>query len=42
MKDGWVDPEKLVENKQAKILWDFSLKADVQMPHNQPDILIAS
>ena len=39
-KEWWAEPEKVVENKQAKILWDFPVQTDIQMPHNRPDIIL--
>ena len=32
--------QKLVENKQAKILWDFPIQTGIQVPHNKPDIIL--
>ena len=39
-KDWWVEPEKVVQNDRAKILWDFSIQTDIRMPHNRPDIVL--
>ncbi|XP_053106345.1 uncharacterized protein LOC128325024 [Hemicordylus capensis] len=32
--------EKVVENEDAKILWDFRLQTDKHLPHNTPDITV--
>ena len=34
------EPEKIIENNAAKILWDFSVQTDKTIPHNKPDILL--
>ena len=39
-KNWWEYPEKVVENDQAKILWDFHIQTDKQVRANQPDIVI--
>ena len=39
-KEWWLESGKVVENKQAKILWDFPVQTDIQMPHNRPDIIL--
>ncbi|TWW67366.1 hypothetical protein D4764_02G0004070 [Takifugu flavidus] len=36
----WETPPKVVENKQAKILWDFQIQTDKMMVTNQPDIVM--
>ena len=33
-------PDKIVENRQAKILWDFKIQTDRQIAHNIPDITV--
>ena len=37
-KDWWVEPEKVVSNDHAKILWDFPIQTDKHLLHNRPDI----
>ena len=39
-KDWWVEPESVVKNDRAKILWDFPIQTDRHMPHNRPDIVL--
>ena len=38
--DWWEIPEKVVENDQAKVLWDFYLHTDKQVIANRPDIVV--
>jgi hypothetical protein len=33
-------PDKIVENEQAKILWDFKIQTDRQIAHNISDITV--
>ena len=33
-------PREVVENDQAKILWDFSIQTDHPIAHNKPDIIL--
>ena len=39
-KEWWAKLEEVVESKQVKILWDFPVQMDIQMPHNQPGIIL--
>ena len=39
-KDWWVEPEKVVRNDHAKILWDFPIQTDKHLLHNRPDIVL--
>ena len=39
-KDWWVEPEKVVRNDHAKILWDFPTQTDKHLLHNRPDIVL--
>ena len=39
-KNWWVEPEKVVRNDHAKILWDFPIQADKHLLHNRPDIVL--
>lgn len=34
------DPPPILENDNAKILWNFSLQTDHQIAHNKPDIIL--
>ncbi|TWW75426.1 hypothetical protein D4764_13G0000880 [Takifugu flavidus] len=36
----WETPPKVLENKQAKILWDFQIQTDKMVVANQPDIVV--
>ncbi|TWW59398.1 hypothetical protein D4764_06G0009280 [Takifugu flavidus] len=36
----WETPLKVLENKQAKILWDFQIQTDKMVVANQPDIVV--
>ncbi|TWW53461.1 uncharacterized protein LOC130519722 [Takifugu flavidus] len=36
----WETPPKVVENEQAKILWDFQIQTDKMVVANQPDIVV--
>ena len=36
----WEVPEKVVENTEAKILWDFYIQTDKHVLANQPDIVV--
>ena len=36
----WEYPEKVVENDQAKIIWDFQIQTDTMVGANQPDIVL--
>ncbi|TWW76591.1 hypothetical protein D4764_13G0012530 [Takifugu flavidus] len=36
----WETPPKVLENKQAKILWDFQIQTDKMVVANQPDTLV--
>ena len=40
--DNWYkhQPEAVLENQQAKILWDFSIQTDHRLDHNKPDIVL--
>ena len=40
--DKWYEhsPETVMENKKAKILWDFTIQTDKRLPHNRPDIVV--
>lgn len=40
-KSRWKIPQKVLENKKAKIQWDFQVQTDRQVPASQPDIVIA-
>ena len=33
-------PERVLENENVKLLWDFSIQTDHHLEHNKPDILI--
>ena len=33
-------PEKVLESKNCKILWDFPIKTDKTLEHNRPDITV--
>ena len=40
-KNWWQHkPEKVVENDNAKILWDFKIQTDKHLTHNTPDITV--
>ena len=39
-RSQWKTPPKVVENDQAKILWDFQIKTDKLVMANQPDIVL--
>ena len=39
-KDWWVEPERVVRNHYAKILWDFFIKTNKHLLHNRPDIAL--
>ena len=34
------EPEKVLENEHAKILWDFTIQTDRKIVHNRPDITL--
>ena len=34
------DPPKIIQNEQAKLLWDFAVQTDHTINHNKPDIII--
>ena len=38
----WYDhtPERVLQNEDVKILWDFSIQTDHKLDHNKPDISI--
>ena len=38
-KDWWIEPEKVVRNYHAKILWDFPIQTDKHPLHNRSDIM---
>ena len=38
-KDWWVEPEKVVRDDHAKILWNFPIQTDKHLLHNRPDQL---
>ena len=40
--DQWYEhvPERVLENENVKLLWDFSIQMDHHLEHNKPDILI--
>ena len=40
--DQWYEhvPERVLENENVKLLWDFSIQTDHHLEHNKPDILI--
>ena len=31
---------RVLENKEVKILWDFTIKTERQLEHNKPDLVI--
>jgi len=33
-------PEKVLENEECKLLWDFSIQTDKKLEHNKPDITV--
>ena len=39
-RSKWEAPPKVMENDQAKILWDFQIQTDKMVMANQPDIVI--
>lgn len=39
LRSGWKMPPNVVENVQAKILWDFQIQTDKMVVANQPDIV---
>ena len=39
-EDWWIEPERVVRNDHAKILWDFSIQTDKHLLHNRPDIVL--
>ena len=39
-KDWWVEPEKVLRNDHAKILWYFLIQTDKHSLHNRPDIVL--
>ena len=39
-KDWWVEPEKVVRNDHAWILWDFPIQTDKPLLHNRPGIML--
>ena len=41
-KNWWVEPDKVVRNNHANILWDFSIQTDKHLLHNRPDIVVAT
>ena len=34
------EPEKVLENEHAKILWDFDIHTDWKIEHSRPDITL--
>ena len=40
LKSRWETPQKVVENKRAKLLRDFQIQTDRKMLANQPDIVV--
>ena len=40
--ENWYEhvPERVLENDDVKILWDFSLKLNRQLEHYRPDIVV--
>ena len=38
--EWWELPEKVIENDQAKVLWDFYFRTDKQVIANKPDIVV--
>ncbi|TWW61003.1 hypothetical protein D4764_05G0010930 [Takifugu flavidus] len=38
----WETPPKVLENKQAKIPWDFQIQTDKMVVANQPDIVVVN
>ena len=39
-KNWWVEPEKVVRNDHAKIIWNFPIQTDKHLLHNQPNIVL--
>ena len=41
-KNNWYDhiPEKIIENENIKILYDFTIRTDKKIQHNRPDLVI--
>ena len=33
-------PEKVLENEEVKVLWDFTIQTDHRLEHNKPDIVV--
>ena len=33
-------PEKVLENQETKILWDFPIQTDHRLDHNKPDLIV--
>ena len=46
MKDKWYEhepeKEKVVENEEIKLLWDFKIQTDHTLEHNMPDITLVN
>ena len=42
LKERWYEhvPERVLENEEVKLLWDFPIQTDHQLDHNKPDIVI--
>ena len=40
LSEWWELPEKVIENDQAKVLWDFYIRTDKQVIANKPDIVV--
>ena len=40
--DYWYEhvPERVVENEQIKMLWDFTIQVDRKLEHTRPDIVV--
>ena len=39
--EHYVDKEsRVLENKEVKILWDFTIQTERQLEHNKPDLVI--
>ena len=39
-EDWWIEPERIVRNDHAKILWDFSIQTDKHLLNNRLDIVL--
>ena len=35
-------PEKVLENEECKLLWDFSIQTDKTLEHNKPEITVVN